>query len=149
MSGDVYVGPTAIPAFGRENYGLLQGISSEALRIMKDITLMYIANQQHFRALMHSEMKKYIKSYFIQSARKLISAVDANDLQSSNKVGIRPQLINLAKRKIEMDYIVEQDESSMHVLNAISPAFTGSLRFAELLVDRMQNNVEEKIAING
>jgi L-2-hydroxyglutarate oxidase LhgO len=26
ISGDVYVGPTAIPAFGRENYGIVQGM---------------------------------------------------------------------------------------------------------------------------
>ena len=30
---DVYLGPTAIPAFGRENYGLLKGVSREALKI--------------------------------------------------------------------------------------------------------------------
>jgi len=148
INGDIYVGPTAIPAFGRENYGVVQGVSTEAFRILKDITLMYIANQQNFRLLMHSEMKKYLKPYFIRAARKLISSIDTKDLQASNKVGIRPQLINLAKRKIEMDYIVEQDANSLHVLNAISPAFTGSFRFAELLVDRMQHNKQELLAVN-
>lgn len=137
MMGDVYVGPTAIPAFGRENYGLVKGISLEAFRIVKDITLMYIANQQHFRDLMYSEVKKYIKPYFVSASRKLVSNINSNDLLSSNKVGIRPQLINLAKRRIEMDYIIEQNASSIHVLNAISPAFTGSLAFASLLVDRL------------
>lgn len=137
MSGDVYVGPTAIPAFGRENYGLIQGINSEAFRIVKDICLMYAANQQNFRMLMHTEMKKYIKRYFINTARKLVATIEPKDLLPSNKVGIRPQLINVAKRKIEMDYILEQDANSMHVLNAISPAFTSAFAFAELLVNRM------------
>jgi len=137
MSNEVYVGPTAIPAFGRENYGLISGINLEAFRIIKDITLMYIANQQHFRALMHAEMKKYFKSHFMRASRKLIASVDFSDLISSNKVGIRPQLINTAKRKIELDYIIEQDAHSMHVLNAISPAFTGAFSFASLLVNRM------------
>lgn len=137
MSGDVYVGPTAIPAFGRENYGLIQGINTEAFRIIKDLTLMYLSNQQHFRALMYSEIKKYIKPCFVSASRKLVAEVSGSDLVSSNKVGIRPQLINLSKRKLEMDYIIEQDDSSMHVLNAISPAFTGSLAFAELLVNRL------------
>lgn len=137
MNGDVYVGPTAIPAFGRENYGIIQGVSKEALRIVKDITLMYISNQQNFRLLMHAEMKKYIKYYFIRAARQLVPAISAKDLLSSNKVGIRPQLINLAKRKIEMDYILEQEANSIHVLNAISPAFTGAFAFAEMLVNRM------------
>lgn len=137
MSGDVYVGPTAIPAFGRENYGLIKGIDGEAFRIVKDLMLMYVANQQHFRLLMYAEIKKYLKYYFVSASQKLVKSVTAADLISSNKVGIRPQLINLAKRKIEMDYIIEQDENAMHVLNAISPAFTGSLAFAELLVNKM------------
>jgi len=137
MNDDVYVGPTAIPAFARENYGLFSGVSREALRIIKDITLMYMANQQHFRALMHAEMKKYLKSHFIRAARKLVASVNSEDLLASNKVGIRPQLINIAKRKIEMDYIIEQDAHSMHVLNAISPAFTGAFCFASLLVKRI------------
>ena len=137
INGDVYVGPTAIPAFGRENYGILQGVSTEALRILKDIALMYLANQQNFRKLIHSELKKYVKPYFMHAARKLVSTVNPQDLQASNKVGIRAQLINTTKRKIEMDYIIEQDNHSMHVLNAISPAFTGAFCFADLLVDRI------------
>lgn len=137
MNGDVYVGPTAIPAFGRENYGLIQGIDFEAFRIVTDLIRMYLANHQHFRLLMYSEIKKYIKHYFIAAARQLVASVTTNDLLSSNKVGIRPQLINIAKKTIEMDYIIEQEAHSMHVLNAISPAFTGAFAFAELLVNRM------------
>ena len=98
---------------------------------------MYLANQQNFRKLIHSELKKYVKPYFMHAARKLVSTVNPQDLQASNKVGIRAQLINTTKRKIEMDYIIEQDNHSMHVLNAISPAFTGAFCFADLLVDRI------------
>jgi L-2-hydroxyglutarate oxidase len=137
MNGEVYVGPTAIPALGRENYALAKGMSLEAFRILKDITMMYLANQQNFRMLMHSEIKKYSKYYFTQAAQKLVSSIKAADLLPSNKVGIRPQLINLAKRTIEMDFIIEQESHSMHVLNAISPAFTSAFSFAELLVNRM------------
>jgi L-2-hydroxyglutarate oxidase LhgO len=140
IDGNVYVGPTAIPAFGRENYGFVKGITSEGFRIAKDIALLYIANLQNFRMLIHSEIKKYAKPCFMKAAKKLVAGIDANDLEASNKVGIRPQLVNISKRKLEMDYILEQDAHSMHVLNAISPAFTGSLRFAELLVNKMQKN---------
>ncbi len=137
INGDVYVGPTAIPAFGQENYGLLKGMSADAFRIVKDILSMYWANQQNFRKLMHTEMKKNIKHYFIKNAQQLISSITTHDLLTSNKVGIRPQLINIRKRKIEMDYIIEQTPCSLHVLNAISPAFTSALCFAELLVNKI------------
>lgn len=146
IHGEIYVQPTAIPAFGRENYGLIQGISPEAFRIIKDISLMYIANQQNFRTLIHSEIKKYIKKHFINGAKKLITSIRMEDLLPSNKVGIRPQLINLKNRKIEMDYIIEQDSHSMHILNAISPAFTSAFSFAELLINRLE--LDYKDAIN-
>ncbi len=137
MNGEVYVGPTAIPAFGRENYGLVQGISWEAPRIATDIARMYLANQQNFRLLMYTEIKKYLKSHFVRAARKLMPAVQAADFLPANKVGIRPQLINIAERKIVMDYIIEQQHDAMHVLNAISPAFTGAFAFADMLLARL------------
>lgn len=49
---------------------------------------------------------------------------------------IRPQLINVKTKSLEMDYILERTESSLHVLNAISPAFTSSLAFSEWIVEQ-------------
>jgi L-2-hydroxyglutarate oxidase len=136
IDGSIYVGPTAMPAFGRENYGIFKGVSKEALRIAKDIALLYWANQQNFRKLIHSEIKKYAKPYFMHAAKQLVHSIQTEDLQASSKVGIRPQLVNTLKKKLEMDYIIEQSATSLHVLNAISPAFTSAFCFAELLVNR-------------
>jgi DNA topoisomerase VI subunit B len=96
---------------------------------------MYYENKQNFRALVHSEMKKYLKPYFVASAKKLMHNLNENDLEACDKVGIRPQLINIKTRALEMDYILEKDDNSLHVLNSISPAFTSSLAFAEWIVD--------------
>jgi hypothetical protein len=35
-----------------------------------------------------------------------------------------------------MDYIFENTERSLHVLNTISPAFTSAFAFAEVTVDK-------------
>jgi len=49
ISGDIYVGPTAIPASGRENYRLLQGISlAESGAIGYQLAVMYLRNESHF-----------------------------------------------------------------------------------------------------
>lgn len=139
ISGDVYIGPTAIPAFGRENYGILKGMElGESLKIGRELIGMYLENQQNFRLLVHTEVKKYLKPYFVDAARKLMKELTADDLVSCDKVGIRPQLVNVKKKSLEMDYIIEQTPSSLHVLNAISPAFTSSLAFAEWIVDRAE-----------
>jgi len=54
------------------------------------------------------------------------------------KPGIRAQLLNTKTRKLEMDFILEGDKRSMHVLNAVSPAFTCALPFADYVVDLIQ-----------
>jgi len=138
-SGDVYAGPTAIPALGRENYGVLQGLQlGESLRVGFEVSRMYWANRQNFRQLVHAELGKYRKINFIAAVRKMMPELNYDDLVPSDKVGIRPQLVNVRDKKLEMDYVIEKTANSLHVLNAISPAFTSSLAFAEWIVDQAE-----------
>jgi len=58
--------------------------------------------------------------------------------QSWGKPGIRAQLLDIKKRKLEMDFVLEGDKRSMHVLNAVSPAFTCSLPFSEYVCERIE-----------
>jgi hypothetical protein len=51
--------------------------------------------------------------------------------------GIRAQLLDITKRKLEMDFVLEGDHRSMHVLNAVSPAFTCSLPFSSYVCDHI------------
>lgn len=142
INGDVYIGPTAIPALGRENYGMIKGINAkEAITVGNQLLDMYWRNQNNFRFLVHSEIKKYSKSYFLNAARKLMPALKAEHLLPTTKSGIRPQLVNLNSGKLEMDYIFESTHNSLHVLNAISPAFTSSLSFAKEIVNRTKHTI--------
>lgn len=137
ISGDVYVGPTAIPAFGRENYGIIKGMAvGEGLKICRELFGMYVQNEQNFRVLVHTELRKYMKPFFLDAARKLMNDLSDSDLVPCKKVGIRPQLVNVKSRALEMDFIIEKNEKTLHVLNSISPAFTSSMALAELIVDR-------------
>ncbi|MEK7355652.1 MAG: FAD-dependent oxidoreductase, partial [Bdellovibrionota bacterium] len=140
VSGDVYVGPTAIPAFGRENYGILEGLEvGESLKIGYELAGLYLGNKNNFRLLVHTEIQKYLKSSFVIAAQRLMNDLKADDLVPCDKVGIRPQLVNLQTRTLEMDYIIEKSATSLHVLNSISPAFTSSLAFSEWIVDQAES----------
>jgi len=137
FSGEVYAGPTAIPALGRENYGYIQGAKvHEFLRVVFELSRMYRANNQNFRQLVHTELGKYRKRNFFREVNKLLPELAYEDLIPCNKVGIRPQLINVHEKRLEMDYAIEKTSDSLHVLNAISPAFTGSMAFAEWIVEQ-------------
>ena len=42
-----------------------------------------------------------------------------------------------ACHELEMDFVVEGDDRSLHILNAVSPGFTCAMPFAEWVVERM------------
>jgi L-2-hydroxyglutarate oxidase len=131
--GNVYLGPTAIPAFGRENYGMLAGIDAEGFGILMEDLVMLLTNPQ-FRSVALTEPKKYIPSYFFRDAARLVKELDRADVAPSAKVGIRPQLVNWKTKQLVMDFMVIADGTALHVLNPISPAFTSSMDLARNIV---------------
>lgn len=140
IDGDVYIGPTAIPAFGRENYTLLGGLSKEAFEIFyRDISLFF--TNSGFRNIAFTEPKKYIFKYFFNDVKSLIKDICLTDIEGSNKVGIRPQLVNWQTKELVMDFVVKKDGNSIHILNAISPAFTSSMAFADFIFDEYIKNI--------
>ena len=58
------------------------------------------------------------------------------DIELSQKVGIRSQLFNKKTRQLEDDFLCLPGPSSTHILNAISPAFTASFALADLIIDK-------------
>ncbi len=135
ISGETYVGPTAIPALGRENYGVLRGMDAEALTILLRDLALFVKNPK-FRDVALTEPKKYLAKFFFNDARRLVKELVPEDLLPCGKVGIRPQLVNLRSGELIMDFLVERRESELHILNAVSPAFTASLAFAEMVADK-------------
>jgi len=134
----VLVGPTAIPAFGRENYGLLSGMHpAEAPGIATRLLGMYWRNQGNFRVMVNEEFSKYFSEIYLAEVKRLCPEVKKEDLVFNVKVGIRAQLMNLKTRKLEMDFVLERGKNSTHVLNAISPAFTSSMPIAEYVAENL------------
>ncbi|MEW6001483.1 MAG: L-2-hydroxyglutarate oxidase [Nitrospirota bacterium] len=133
IKGEVYLGPTAIPAFGRENYGLIRGIDKEAFDIFLRDAMLFIINPK-FRDLALTEPKNYIFKFFFKEARKLLKDLKPEDIEPSDKVGIRPQLVDWNKKELVMDFLVIKDQNSIHILNTISPGFTSSIDFARFIV---------------
>lgn len=135
IDGDVYIGPTAIPAFGRENYGGIEGMNlHESLPVFTNLLELYLRNTNNFRKLVHLEFGKYFDGNMIAAAEKLMPGILDCKIESTSKVGIRPQLVNTQTKQLEMDYKILKTNNSTHVLNAISPAFTCSFAFANQII---------------
>jgi L-2-hydroxyglutarate oxidase LhgO len=133
VHGDVYVGPTAIPALGRENYGLLRGADAEALSIAAADATLFVRNAK-FRAVALTEPRKYLPSFFHADAARLVKRYDPALFPRADKVGIRPQLVDWRTKELVMDFLVEARDATVHVLNPISPAFTSSMDLARTIV---------------
>ncbi len=132
--GDVYLGPTAIPALSRENYGIVKGLDLEFPEILYRDAVLFMKNKK-FRGVALDEPRKYFFKYFFSDAKKLVKHLEPSYIEDSPKVGIRPQLVDIEKNELVMDFIVKKSNDSVHVLNSISPAFTSSMHFAEIVVD--------------
>jgi len=136
VDGDIKIGPTAIPAFWRENYKGLDNFKlNELVDILATEAKLFIKNSFAFRDLAIEEMKKYNKKYFVSLAESMVKELDSSGFNSWSEPGIRAQLINTKSNELLQDFVVEGDSKSVHILNAVSPAFTSSFPFAKWVVN--------------
>ncbi len=135
VHGDLYLGPTAIPALGRENYGVLSGSDAGGIGILAQDAVLFFANPR-FREVALVEPRKYIPAFFNRDARRLVKSFDASLFERAQKVGIRPQLVNWKTKELIMDFLVEARDETVHVLNPISPAFTSSMDLARTVAEQ-------------
>lgn len=135
VTGDIKIGPTAIPALWRENYAGLKNFKiNELLKIAYFETKLFFLDSFGFRYLAFEEMQKYRKDYFIKLAEKMVQSIDPKGFTEFTKPGIRAQLLNKATLELVQDFVIEGDKQSLHVLNAVSPAFTCAFPFSEYVV---------------
>lgn len=141
-SGKAKIGPTAIPGLWREQYdGMSNFHFNEFLEVaMRGLGLLASSNFD-FKALALREVAKYSKHKMVSLASHLAEGVKPEHYQTWGKPGIRAQLLDTKKRKLEMDFVLEGDRHSMHILNAVSPAFTCSLPFSEYVCDQIKANL--------
>ena len=132
----VSIGPTASLAFGRENYKNLDNL--EFIMSIKNISMvskLYLFNRGGFRRYFHEQALLYVPNLFFKAAKELIPSLRYEDIEKSNKVGIRSQLLDIEREKLVDDFLCLDGPSSTHLLNSISPSFTASFEFADYVLD--------------
>ena len=136
MYPNIYIGPTATFAFGRENYKLFKSI--EPLMSMVNLvtlTKQYLLNQNKFRNYVHDQSLQAFKPFLLKAAKKLVPLLQSNEIEMSDKSGIRAQLYNKKESNLVEDFIYINRLNSTHILNAVSPAFTSSFALADLIIN--------------
>jgi len=136
--GRAKIGPTAIPALWRENYEGLSGFSAAELgEIALRQAGLFLGAGFDFRRLALEEIRKNSRSMMVGLAARLIDGVAPEQYRRWGRPGIRAQLLDIETRTLVMDFILEGDRKSLHVLNAVSPGFTCAFPFAAHVVERV------------
>jgi L-2-hydroxyglutarate oxidase LhgO len=136
---EVIIGPTALPLLGREQYRGLSGVSwSDSVLMGRFLASLFRRNVDHFRSIALVELSKASRRGFFREARGLVHGLRYQDLLPGKNPGIRAQLVDTDKMELVNDFLIESGPHSTHVLNAVSPAFTCSLAFAEHVAEQIK-----------
>jgi L-2-hydroxyglutarate oxidase LhgO len=145
VDGRGKIGPTATPTFWREHYhGLANFKLSETAQVLLTEAWLFFRASFNFRGLAWEEMKKYRRSYLVAQAGQLLEGVRVADYREWGRPGIRAQLVDIQERNLIMDFCIEADDRSLHVLNAVSPAFTCSVPFARHVGDMVEKHEKRR-----
>jgi len=140
VNNEAKIGPTAIPAFWLENYKGFDNFSlKEFISILAYESKLFFTNAFGFRALAYEEVKKYYKPFLLNLAKKLQSNSSYEGFNSWSTPGIRAQLLNTKTLELVQDFVVEGDKDTIHILNAVSPAFTSSFPFTNWVIKNYIN----------
>ncbi len=77
------------------------------------------------------------KNLFVKEIQKLINGVNRKDIKQIPS-GVRAQAVDLDGNLVD-DFLFEEGENSLHVLNSPSPAATASLAIGESIVSKILN----------
>jgi L-2-hydroxyglutarate oxidase len=137
--GRVKIGPTAIPALWREQYRGFDNFKfGEFIEVLFREAGLMISSSFDFQKLALEELQKYSRPRLVALASRLASDVRPEHYTRWGEPGIRAQLLDLKNRRLEMDFVIEGDAHSTHLLNAVSPGWTCSIPFARHAVDRIE-----------
>lgn len=137
VDGHVKIGPTAGPALWRENYTGAQGFRFDELVEVGVRLLGLLAGSAEYRRLAAVELGKQNRDRMASLASVLATGIEPAHFRRWGKPGIRAQLVEARSGKMVTDFVIEGDDRSLHILNAVSPGFTCALPFAEHVVDRI------------
>lgn len=142
FDGRVLVGPGAVLALGRENYSKTDINWCDVADMVRQRGFWRLFARKEFCDVARQEWKKsFFPAAVAEEARELLPALEYSDLVES-RAGIRAQVVSSAGELVD-DLTVEQSPRTIHVLNAVSPALTCSLPFADYLC----NMVEQRFCI--
>tara|TARA_B100001248_G_scaffold242196_1_gene209569 strand:- start:8698 stop:9891 length:1194 start_codon:yes stop_codon:yes gene_type:complete len=134
------IGPNAIPVFRKD----VQGFDFNELKnfpsIIVNNLVLFASNLQNYREHAFSEFTINVRKKFYKNSIKYLEENVREDFEikmDKTTYGIRPQLIEKDTYKFVNDFLYEKINNNIHIVNAVSPAFTSCFALAEYIVDQL------------
>lgn len=131
--GDVWLGPNALLAGGRESYGRADVSPRDLLEAVKAPGLRVLA-RRHWRLGALELARGYSKHLFVRAAQRLVPELSVDDV-TRGPSGIRAQALQRDGTFTD-DFVFSAHGNVLHVRNAPSPGATAALAIAVEIVDR-------------
>lgn len=133
IDGGVECGPNAVLALSRKGYrwrdidlpDLAETLSFKGFRSLA---------ARHWRMGLGEMHRSVRKTAFVNALKKLIPRIESSDL-IPGRAGVRAQAVTPDGNLVD-DFMIEQSQRAIHVLNAPSPAATASLAIASTVADK-------------
>lgn len=134
IHGGVECGPNAVLAFAREGYtnttvNLRDLAGAVAFRGFRRLAA------RHWKTGLGELVRSFSKSAFVAALQRLIPSITADDLKPA-PAGVRAMAVGEDGALLD-DFVIQESERIINVLNAPSPAATASLNIGRLVVDRL------------
>ena len=134
VDGQIEAGPNAVLAFAKEGYKWSNINVSEFMKIIS-YKGMWKLGKQYFGTGVSEMYRSLNKKVFLKEILNYIPDVRLSDLKP-RVAGVRAQAVSSNGDLID-DFVFEDGNNSLHVLNAPSPAATASLAIGEYIAAKV------------
>ena len=138
ITGGVECGPNAVLAFAREGYTrttLNVGDLFESLTYSGFLRLA----RRYWKTGFGEMWRSFSKKAFVKALQRLVPDIRSEHLVAA-PAGVRAQALNRDGSLVD-DFLIEEDERVVSVLNAPSPAATSALNIGDLIAGRLDRKI--------
>ena len=134
IGGGVEAGPSAILSLAREGYKKTDVVPRDLVEVLT-YPAFWKLGVKNWRTGLGEIVRSLSKRAFARSLRKLVPEVGEDDLVPA-AAGVRAQAL-VEDGTLADDFLIVEGKSSVHVLNAPSPAATACIPIGEAIAERV------------
>ena len=141
INNSTLIGPNAIPSIKSDVQGLDFNDFKRLPSNIFDNMILFTLNKQNFRKHAINELTLNTEEKFLKNSFKFFQKKYIKDFKLSmdkSTYGIRAQLVDKKTYKFVNDFIFEKINGNIHIVNAVSPAFTASFSLADFITDKLK-----------